>query len=99
MALVALTLGFQPEIVPSSVANMKILGPDFPFALTTNSFGFVLFRLLKTLPVGAAVVPAGLPAGGGIVTTRGEPTGNGGPSPPDPVPTPLPLSEAPELGR
>src|SRR2546425_198989 len=37
MALVALTLGFQPEIVPSSVANMKILGPDFPFALTTES--------------------------------------------------------------
>lgn len=37
--------------------------------------------LLKTTPFGVAVVPAGLPGGGGIVTTHGELGGNGLPFP------------------
>src|SRR6266699_4451032 len=88
MAWVTSTVRFQPEIVPSSVANMNRLGPERPFSETTKSL-----VPLKTLPVGAAVVPAGLPFGGGIVTTSGEPTGNGVPSPLYRVDTPLPLSE------
>ena len=63
-----LTLGFQPEIVPSSVAKMKILGFDAGPCGTGTAKSLVG---LKTFPVGAAVVPAGLPAGGGIVTTSG----------------------------
>src|SRR5437660_145359 len=84
MALVGLALGFQPDIVPSSVAKMKRLGPDPLFPVTTKSL-----VPLKTLPVGAEVVPAGLPFGGGIVTTSGI----GVPSPLYSVDTPVPLSE------
>src|SRR5258708_23445861 len=85
MALVGSTLRFQPDIVPSSVAKMKRLGSDTFFSVTTKSL-----VPLKTLPVGAEVV---LPAGGGMVTTSGEPTVNGVPSPLYSVDTPLPLSE------
>src|SRR5262245_25975170 len=60
MAWVASTLGFQPEIVPSSVAKMNWLAKDFPPLLMTKSG-----VLLNTLPVGAAVFT---PAGVGIVT-------------------------------
>src|SRR5260370_39520092 len=71
MALVGSALGFQPDIVPSSVAKMKRLGPD-PFGpVTTKSL-----VPLKILPVGAEGVPAGLPSGGGMVITScigGEP--------------------------
>src|SRR5215467_15465191 len=88
MALVTSTLRFQPEIVPSSVAKMNRLGAETPFSVTTKSL-----VPLKILPVGAEVVPAGLPFGGGMVTTSGEPTGNGVPSPLYSVDTPLPLSE------
>src|SRR5713226_1420670 len=84
MAWVRSTLRFQPDIVPSSVAKMNRLGPDIPFSETTKPLG-----PLKTLPVGAAVVPAGLPAGGGIVTTSGTAV----PSPLYKVATPAPLSD------
>ena len=80
-------MGFQPDIVPSSVSKMKMLGPDLPCRDTTKPL-----VLLKTTPVGAAVVPAGLPGGGGIVTTSGEPSGNRLPFPLYRVDTPVPLS-------
>src|SRR5690349_18892942 len=54
---------FQAEIVPSSVAKMKCA--EVPGPLTKKSDVLPL----KTIPVGLEVVPAGLPAGGGIVTT------------------------------
>src|SRR6266699_1390247 len=88
MAWVTSTLRFQPDIVPSSVAKMNRLGPDRPFSETTKPL-----VPLKTLPVGDAVVPAGLPAGGGIVTTSGEPGGNAWPWPLYKVDTPAPLSD------
>src|SRR5262249_34993634 len=44
---------------------MKTLAPDLPPWDTTNSDVLPL----KTIPLGLEVVPAGLPAGGGIVTT------------------------------
>src|SRR5258708_39197888 len=71
-------------MVPSSVAKMKIAAPDLPFAETTNDE-----VPLKMRPVGLALVP---PAGGGIVTTRGEPTGKDVPSPRYKVESPVPLS-------
>src|SRR5580704_6247186 len=65
MALVALlgglTPGFQPEIVPSSVAKMKMAA--LPGA-RRKSVGLPL----KTTPVGADCVPGAKP-GGGTVTT------------------------------
>src|SRR5712692_6106305 len=90
MAWVTSTLRFQPDIVPSSVAKMNRLGPDILFSETTKPL-----VPLKTLPVGAAVVPAGLPAGGGIVTTSGELGGSGNAWPPPlyKVATPAPLSD------
>ena len=64
MAWVGSTVGFQPEMVPSSVAKIKRLGPEVvPFVTTKSAVP------LKTWPVGLAVVPGGLPAGGGMVTT------------------------------
>src|SRR5579883_2266756 len=42
------------------------LGAVTPFCVTAK-----LVVPLKTVPVGAAIVPAGLPAGGGMVTTNG----------------------------
>src|SRR5215510_16450937 len=63
MAWVGSTVGFQPETVPSSVAKMKRLAAlVVPFETAKSAV------LLKTWPVGLDVVPAGLPAGGGIVT-------------------------------
>src|ERR1051325_4330612 len=61
IAAVPLTLGFQPEMVPSSVAKMKTAGPELPPEETTKS-GVPL----KTMPVGAAVSLD--PCGGGMVT-------------------------------
>src|SRR6266704_4590874 len=88
MAWVTSTLRFQPDIVPSSVAKMNRLGPDAMPSVTTKPL-----VPLKTLPVGAAVVPAGLSLGGGIVTTSGEATGNAWPWPLYKVATPAPLSD------
>src|SRR5712691_207337 len=84
MAWVRSAAGFQPDIVPSSVAKMKRLGPAPLLVATTKPL-----VPLKTLPVGAAVVPAGLPLGGGIVTTSGTAV----PSPLYKVATPAPLSD------
>src|SRR5438045_2628537 len=84
MAWVGLTFWFQPEIVPSSVTKMNVLGADAIPWLTTKSF-VVLF----TVPVGA---DGGLcPAGGGIVTMSGAPGGNGWPVASYRVETPVTL--------
>src|SRR6266566_3205031 len=77
-------LGFQPDIVPSSVSKMNTLEKDVPFSETLKPP-----LPLKITPVGAAVVPAGLPAGGGMVTVSGTFT----PWPVYSVDTPVPLSE------
>src|SRR5437016_11383490 len=58
-ASVGFTLGFQPEMVPSSVTNRKIA-----FRV---GFSRIPVVALKTVPVGAAVP---LPSGVGILTTR-----------------------------
>src|SRR6266849_1456716 len=81
MASVGSTLGFQPEIVPSSVAKRNWLGPEALPCLTTKSS-----VLLKTLPVGA---PPGFPFGRGMVTAG--PTRM--PLPSYCVPKPVPLSD------
>src|SRR6266567_2006021 len=57
---------FQPDIVPSSVSKMNRLEKDVPFSKTLKPP-----LPLKITPVGAAVVPAGLPSGTGIVTVSG----------------------------
>src|SRR5690348_12736362 len=88
MALCRSAVGFQPEIVPSSVANMKKLGPEPPPPVTTKPE-----LPLNTTPVGVPVVPSGLPLAGGIVTTSGVAGGNGTPAPLYRVLTPVPLSE------
>src|SRR5258706_55670 len=89
MACVRSTPAFQPEIVPSSVLTMKRAGPEAAPLETTKPL-----VLLKTTPVGAATVPAGLPLGGGIVTTIGVPGGGGkgAPAPLYSVLRPVPLS-------
>src|SRR5437660_9173935 len=66
---------------------MNRLEKDVPFSVTLKPP-----LPLKITPVGAAVVPAGLPAGGGMVTTKGIPTGNPWPRPLYSVDTPAPLS-------
>jgi hypothetical protein len=85
MATVGLAAGFHPEIVPSSVAKMKRAGLP---GLSRKSP-----VLLDTWPVGVDTVPIGEPAGGGMVTTRGLPTGKGCPAPLYRVENPAPLSE------
>src|SRR6266568_4385375 len=84
-ALVRLTAGFQPEIVPSSVSNRNRAGPDKVPAVTVNPL-----VALKTVPVG---VPGPEPEAGGMVNTRGEPGGNGWPWPLYSVENPVKLSE------
>src|SRR5438552_4175832 len=74
-------------MVPSSVSKMNRLEKDVPFSETLKPP-----LLLKITPVGAAVVPAGLPLGAGMVTTNGIPTGNPWPRPLYSVDTPVPLS-------
>src|SRR5438876_2901875 len=59
-------LGFQPDIVPSSVSKMNRLEKDVPFSETLKPP-----PPLKITPVGAAVVPAGVPVGAGMVTVSG----------------------------
>src|SRR5215469_17334640 len=59
-----LTAGFQPEIVPSSVAKMKRAGwPAGVPLLRRKSLGLPL----KTMPVGVAAAP-GVKPGGGTIT-------------------------------
>src|SRR5438132_1476094 len=84
-ALCRSTCGAQAEMVPSSAAKMNRAGAVAPFPLTTKSA-----VPLKTTPVGAADEP---PAGGGMVTTSGDPAGKGCPEPSYSVDTPVPLAE------
>jgi len=63
MAWMGSTAGFQPEIVPSSVANRNWLGANAPPWLTAKPLVG-----LNTLPVGA---PPGPPPGSGMVTAGG----------------------------
>src|SRR5262245_38387284 len=86
MACVGSTVGFQPEMVPSSVANRNRAGPWRMPADTTKSE-----LLLKAIPVGAAV-PV-FPGGSGMVTTIGAAGGKALPEPSYTVDTPVPLSE------
>src|SRR5215467_10410233 len=65
MAAAPFTFGFQPEIVPSSVAKMKTAGPDLPPSETTNPD-----EPLNAMPVGVAVSVE--PSGGGMVTVSGS---------------------------
>src|SRR5260370_13549085 len=89
MALVTLvgglTPGCQPEMVPSSVAKMKMA--CLPGA-RRKSVGLPL----KTTPVGADCVPGANP-GGGTVTTSGPPFCFGGKG----LPWPSYSVEVPEL--
>ncbi len=76
MAWVGSTVGFQPLMVPSSVAKMNAAAPDLRPLLTTKPRG------PQTIPVGAA---GGAPFSGvGIVTIKGALGGSG-----KGVPTPL----------
>src|SRR4029077_64082 len=70
------TFGFQPEMVPSSVAKRKNAGPDLPFFVIVKSV-LVLSKVLKACPVGALTVPDGADGGAARGTTRG-PGGRGG---------------------
>src|SRR5437588_4663249 len=73
MAWVGSTLLFQPAIVPSSVANSSLLGPDWlPDEITKPGVSLV------ATPVG---VPDTIPTGPGIVTMRGDPAGIAWPVP------------------
>src|SRR5215469_4990980 len=59
-----LSIGFQPEIVPSSVAKMKTAGLPGGVPLSRiKSLGLPL----KTMPVGVAAAP-GVKPGGGTIT-------------------------------
>src|SRR5579862_8340466 len=82
------TFGFQPAIVPSSVAKRKKAGPETPSFEITKSVD-VGSSVLKAWPVGAPTAPAPAEAGAGIATTRGC----GLPAPSYSVVTPAWLSE------
>src|SRR5262249_60424424 len=75
-----LTSGFQPTIVPSSVAKRKRAGAVIfviPSALTPEIMNSCLFEfsvILKTVPVGVPLLPK-RSTGVGMLTT---PTGTGG---------------------
>src|SRR4029077_4972822 len=56
------TAGFQPLIVPSNVAKIKIDRPDLPSSVIIKSFALVL--MFPTIPVGVPSVPAGLDGAG-----------------------------------
>src|SRR5436190_1201004 len=80
-ACVGSTVGFHPEIEPSSLTKMKMAGPETPFFLTWKDC-----VLLTTVPVGLA--PSLFPAEVGISTTNGTAV----PSWLYSVETPVPLS-------
>jgi hypothetical protein len=73
------TVGFQPEMVPSSVAKRKKAGPDLPFFVITKS-AVVLSKVLNACPVGALTAPDAADGGAAMVTTSGplEPAGTNG---------------------
>src|SRR5690242_20227451 len=82
------TFGFQPAIVPSSVAKRKKAGPETPSFLITKS-DEVLSSVLNACPVGAPAAPFPADGGAGIAPTRGC----GLPAPSYSVVTPAWLSE------
>src|SRR4029077_2623088 len=82
------TFGFQPAIVPSSVANRKKAGPETPFFAITKS-DELGSKVLNACPVGAATAPLPAEGGAGIATTRGC----GLPAPSYSVVTPAGLSD------
>src|SRR5438876_3685365 len=82
------TFGFQPAIVPSSVAKRTKAGPELPFSEMTKS-GEAGSKVLKAWPVGAATAPTPAEGGAGIATTRGC----GLPAPSYSVATPAWLSD------
>src|SRR6266581_3946643 len=84
-AFVTFTFGFQPRMVPSSVAKMKRAAADLESWEITKSL-----VPLNTTPVG--VPPVGAP-GAGMVTTKGDLTGNACPLALYRVDTPALLSE------
>src|SRR5579864_4904075 len=65
MAWVGSTLGFQPTMVPSSVAKRNLLGPDVPASDTTKPSAVGL----STAPVGAPTAPGPAEGGAGMATT------------------------------
>jgi len=70
-AWVASTLLFHPAMVPSSVANNSVLGPEWlPDVMTKPGVALV------ATPVGAEVP---VPPGVGMVTTTGDPDGSAWP--------------------
>jgi hypothetical protein len=65
------TVGFQPLIVPSNVAKIKIDRPDLPFSVIVKSVALVL--MFPTMPDGVPSVPAGLDGAGGTITKFVDP--------------------------
>src|SRR6478672_701973 len=82
------TFGFQPTIVPSSVAKRKKAGPELPFFEITKS-DELGSKVLNACPVGAPTAPVPADGGAGIATTRGW----GLPAPSYSVATPAWLSD------
>src|SRR6185437_15614706 len=66
-ACVRSTLGFQPAIVPSSVANTKKAGPELPCFLITKSCE-AGSNVLNAWPVGAPTAPSPADGGAGMST-------------------------------
>src|SRR6201997_2075181 len=64
-AWVGSTVGFQPAMVPSSVANRNRAGADTPFSDTAKPSGVGL----NTVPSGAPAAPGPAEGGAGMVTT------------------------------
>src|SRR5262245_43062834 len=69
------TVGFQPTIVPSSVAKRKTAEAEIsePSALTPEILNPPLAppSILKTAPVGVPPLPTFFVPGAGMLTTRG----------------------------
>src|SRR5204863_3464235 len=73
IACVPSSVGFQPEIEPSSLTKMNLAGAETPFLVTWKNA-----VPLRTIPVGLA--PSLLRAAVGIVTTNGTGDGAGVPA-------------------
>src|SRR5580692_5191272 len=95
-AWVGSTAGFQPAIVPSSVANRNRAGAETPFSDTTKPSGVGL----NTVPSGVPAAPGPDEGAAGIVTTSCLLPGPGWglPCPSYRVVTPVALSET-QIGR
>src|ERR1700730_13851400 len=95
-ARVGSTAGFQPEIVPSSVANRNRAGAETPFLDTAKPSDVGL----NTVPSGVPTAPGPAEGAAGIVTTSWCMPGPGWglPCPSYKVATPVALSET-QIGR